>query len=75
MAVATTHITLGKGLSFDVLAPFKAIANWFVRQNHYRHTMDELSVLNDRDLKDLGLSRSSLKHVAKQAANEAFTQG
>ena len=34
----------------------------------YRATLFELSVLTDRDLKDLGIPRSSIKRIAMEAA-------
>ena len=34
----------------------------------YRETLFELSVLTDRDLKDLGIPRSSIKRIAMEAA-------
>ena len=34
----------------------------------YRATLFELSVLSDRDLKDLGIPRSSIKRLAMEAA-------
>lgn len=34
----------------------------------YHSTLNELSQLSDRDLADLGLDRSSIRTVAKQAA-------
>ncbi|WP_240608024.1 DUF1127 domain-containing protein [Pararhodobacter oceanensis] len=36
----------------------------------YRQVFDELSMLSDRDLADIGLSRSDITDVAKQAAAE-----
>lgn len=34
----------------------------------YRQTFDELSVLSDRDLADLGIARASIADVAREAA-------
>jgi len=39
------------------------------RRKLYRATCHELSALTDRDLKDLGISRSSIKAIALEAAN------
>lgn len=36
----------------------------------FRQVYDELSMLSDRDLADIGLSRSDIADVAKQAAAE-----
>ncbi|WP_193141486.1 MULTISPECIES: DUF1127 domain-containing protein [unclassified Meridianimarinicoccus] len=38
------------------------------RRATYRVTINELSVLSDRDLNDLGLSRSDIPAVAREAA-------
>ena len=35
----------------------------------YSNTLNELRTLNDRDLADLGLSRSMLRQVARDAAD------
>ena len=34
----------------------------------YRETLDELQVLSDRELADLGMSRANLKSIANEAA-------
>ena len=36
---------------------------------HYRRTLDELSQLTDRDLADMGMHRSVIRDVARNAAN------
>lgn len=38
------------------------------RRKVYHTTLSELSALTDRDLKDLGIPRSSIKRVAMEAA-------
>jgi uncharacterized protein YjiS (DUF1127 family) len=42
----------------------KAIADW----RSYRQTYEELEALSDRELADLGLSRHSIRDVAREAA-------
>ena len=37
--------------------------NW----RRYRHTVDELSRLSNRELNDLGISRGEIPHVARRA--------
>ena len=37
----------------------------------YRQTVAELSVLSDRDLHDLGISRCDIRHVAHEASMQA----
>ena len=41
----------------------------YLRHRTYRATLDGLSALSDRDLNDLGLSRSGLRATAWDAAN------
>lgn len=41
------------------------------RRKVYFQTLNELALLSDRDLADLGLHRSELKRVAWQAAYDA----
>jgi uncharacterized protein YjiS (DUF1127 family) len=38
---------------------------------HYRRTLDELAQLSDRDLADLGMHRSLIRDVAREAADLA----
>jgi len=42
------------------------------RRRVYRSTYHELSVLSDRSLRDLGIPRSSIKGLAKEAANDCL---
>ncbi|AXC49524.1 DUF1127 domain-containing protein [Paracoccus suum] len=39
------------------------------RRSIYRQTVRELGALSDRDLADLGLSRGSIRQVARDAAD------
>lgn len=39
------------------------------RYRLYRRTLDELAALSDRDLADLGLHRSQIRDVAREAAS------
>lgn len=38
------------------------------RNRVYRQTVSELNALNDRDLADLGIARSTIRSIAMQAA-------
>ena len=49
----------------DLIQAFKAA---FLRRRIYVRTLSELRSLSDRDLNDLGLSRSGLSTVAREAA-------
>ena len=44
------------------------LGGWFGEQRRYRQTMNELSALTDRELEDIGLSRSDIEDVAQRCA-------
>ncbi|WP_170381753.1 DUF1127 domain-containing protein [Ruegeria atlantica] len=70
MAVAT-HQTALKGAPVTGLAfLIEAAKTRFIRHRIYRQTVNELSVLSNRELADLGLHRSMIRRVAMQAAEE-----
>ena len=48
-----------------------AFGHWRARRAAFQQVIDELSVLSDRDLNDLGLSRFDIPRVARQAADAA----
>ncbi|SDE51024.1 DUF1127 domain-containing protein [Limimaricola pyoseonensis] len=51
------------------IAEFRAsLADRIARQKIYRSTYNELQSLTDRDLADLGISRSAIKGIAIEAA-------
>ena len=47
---------------------FGGIAERFARYSTYRTTLNELSALSDRELVDLGISRSEVRSIAYRAA-------
>lgn len=51
---------------------FKKIKDRFVAYRRYRRTVIELRNLNDRELRDMGLSRNDIEYVAKAACNRAY---
>ncbi|GAA6181260.1 MULTISPECIES: DUF1127 domain-containing protein [unclassified Shimia] len=54
------------------LSDFMAnVAERFRQYRVYRDTFNELSTLSDRELADLGLSRSMLRRVAIEASRDA----
>ena len=71
MAYANTHTSP----RFDLVARVRAVAadaaEAWARYRTYRETLDQLQELTDRELDDLGLSRWSLKDVARQSAYDA----
>ena len=40
------------------------LTDWFGEQRRFRHTMNELSALTDRELADIGISRHEIESVA-----------
>ena len=42
----------------------RSFSNW----RKYRQTVNELSRMNERELRDLGIERSDIKSVARNAA-------
>jgi uncharacterized protein YjiS (DUF1127 family) len=52
-----------------VSAFFDGIATRYQQRRMYRETFDGLNALTDRELLDLGLHRSELARVAKEAVN------
>ena len=44
------------------------LADRFARFRRFHETLNELTVLSDRDLADVGLHRSQLRDIAAQAA-------
>lgn len=47
---------------------WSAITTWYEQYRIYKKTRDELSVLNNRDLNDIGISRGQIEGIARKAA-------
>lgn len=72
MEVAANTNRIEAGLSTNWFADLVDGAKTKLRQfAAYRHTMAELSALDDRDVRDLGLSRSMFRELAREAARNA----
>ncbi|SFR12888.1 DUF1127 domain-containing protein [Poseidonocella sedimentorum] len=68
MAQALNATTQTLGFA-DRFAEFrKNLADRWARYRVYQETLAELSHLDDRDLLDLGMSRSQIRQVALEAA-------
>ena len=68
MAYATETRAVGGSLA-QKFSEFRAqIADRFAKYQTYRQTMNELGLLSDRDLSDLGLTRGDVHRVAVEAA-------
>ena len=67
MATATQTRTLPDA-SFGFGGLRSAVSGRLASYRAYRRTLDELSQLSDRDLADMGLHRSTIADVARDAA-------
>ena len=68
MAYITSSAASSLGLGQRVAAFFERARQARKAREIYRKTHDELSVLSDRDLADLGIARSNIASVAREAA-------
>ena len=64
----TSQISTQRSAVANPLAFVEVLMNRLSRYRMYRRTLNELSALSDRELADLGLSRSGLRRMAYQAA-------
>jgi len=68
MAYITYTRTSGSTLAQRIAALRETVATARAQRKVYKTTVNELHRLSDRDLNDLGLSRSAIKTVAHEAA-------
>ncbi len=59
--------TAHDGMLGRTVGAIQSLGRRFVDYRRFRQTVNELSVLNDRELRDLGLDRCSLTSVAREA--------
>ena len=72
--MATTQLNSGLDIVLDAGRTFfhqkiEQIINARTRRKVYRVTLAELSALTDRDLNDLGIARTDITRLAREAAN------
>ena len=67
MAYFTTTTTT-PSLTARFGAAFETLATRYKQRRMYRETYDGLNALTNRELTDLGLTRSELRHVSWEAA-------
>lgn len=60
------------GLSDRVRHGMAKIGNWLQARRSYYNSVAELSAMSDRDLADIGISRSDIPAVARQAARAKY---
>lgn len=65
-----TNSAIERALSFMADA-FSEAALRYAQHKIYRNTLSELRALSNRELADLGMSRSMLRSVAWQAAQDS----
>lgn len=68
MAYATQTSTAGYTFGDRIAALRDTFADYTAKRSVYRRTLNELGALNNRELADLGLSRSGIRRVALEAA-------
>lgn len=72
MAYATNINTATQGaVASRFSALFDTLRTGLAKRKLYHNTLNELQVLSDRELADLGLHRSMLRRIAYEAAYEA----
>ena len=68
MAYVNSSRAASLGLSDRISAVVASVKLSLQRRATFQHTLNELNALSDRDLADLGLSRSSIRMIARAAA-------
>ena len=68
MAFATDTRHTGTGVAGYIDTLRANVAAWRSRRALFNQTYNELNALSDRDLADLGLARSDIGRIAREAA-------
>ena len=55
-----------------LISLFGAFSRWLKKEMEYRKTVQDLSLLTNRDLADLGINRCDIEFVARNASNKNF---
>ena len=71
MAFATDTLSLTATLGDRFSMVRAAMADRYTKYQVFRTTVSELSCLSDRDLADLGIHRTEIGEIARNAANGA----
>lgn len=69
MAYVNTTTTHTSSLFARIGTAFDALATRYKKHRLYRETFDGLSALSNRELTDLGLNRSELRRVSREASH------
>ena len=70
MAYATTHTTLAPASGRSLSTLFADLVARYERHRKFRQTVLELQSLSDRELADLGMTRSMIRRIALEAVSE-----
>ncbi|CUH85718.1 hypothetical protein TM5383_02952 [Thalassovita mediterranea] len=68
MAHAVTHRSHSFGIADRAAVLIQDLRDRLARRKVYRETINEMSVLSNRELADLGFNRSQLRSIAWEAA-------
>ena len=68
MAYLNTTITPTNSVFVRIRVALVGLLTRYKQHRLYRETFEGLSALGDRELTDLGLNRSELRYVARQAS-------
>ncbi len=71
MAYVANHTSVAAPKASGLSVFFANVAERFRQYRIYRETYNELNALSDRELADLGLSRSMIRRLAIEASREA----
>lgn len=66
-----SHAHEGAPAALPVGGLWTALAARLDRYRNYRRTLDELTVLSDRELADIGIHRGMIHDIAREAADRA----
>lgn len=70
MAYLNTTTAPTPSIFARISSGFEALATRYKSYRLYRETFDGLSALSNRELDDLGLSRSELRHIARKCSQQ-----
>ena len=67
------HVSLILSLGARGIRTFaKALGAWHERRRAARVALQELNAMSDRELRDIGIARSDIEHVAAQASGSSI---
>lgn len=70
-APQTTRAQGGTSLDYGLTGLWANLSARFAWHRNYRRTIEELQMLSDRELGDLGIHRSQIREIAREAADRS----